>query len=667
MAMSTTDAVGQSGAARSSLVNATSLQHECQDDIVQIEGFLLFRKHMRHRRYCVLRGRNLLTYSTKEEAQKHATSPSFGSKKQIVVVAAKEAVSLDPVMRVTLLGRNTKPKHVERALVISTQKSKIVVAEADTPTEKLRWLHALSTLNLASAASERALCLSMLDDDKCPFDAHLAVSLLHKYRNNAMMVELVIERLETYVELNVDDVEFYIPQIMHLLLNADVVKTDSLVELLLSICRAKAYVEHLGNSIHLALQLFWLLEAKIQDHDPKTYNLCAQLLMSIEAKVVNQHLEVSSTASEDSIKNLLSKIPGIKARLDQGAVSSEEIRAPAPSSAEVSDQIVPPPAPTTQGERDQRAQLLRWIESERKKRYRYFHDQRDFVKVLTDISEHMRKIDPPGERKKHLPGALRELTIPDMAYIPLGKVSDPFARIARVLPDEGTVFSTHSRAPCLLCFEVIEDTTTARIPPPPRSASTSALSSRANESSIVPPPSLSSTRANSANSAASIDGATSTALVLDEEAMVSSIIKKLTVAGTILNIDSKSTSSDCSVLTQVERSIFLPSMTERDSEASSVSPFEGVFQTAEQDLTQDHIMAGSGSTGDTQHGSSILSAAAGIGSAVTAGIHVDPCHIVRRQSRAAYDGGLSKLLAESGVFGESWAQKKVSFCSARGR
>lgn len=677
-----------------------SLQAEAQpaveDDKTLIEGFLQLRERMRHRRYCVLRGRILHVFSSKDDAQRLTSDSATGAKKQIVVVAAKDALSLDPAMRAALLGRTTKTKHIERSLVISTQKSKLVVVEADTPTEKLRWLHALSTLNLASLSSERALCLSLLDDDKSPFDAHVAVSLLHKYRNNAMMVELVIERLAAYVETNVDDVEFYIPQIMHLLLNADVVKTDSLVALLLSICRAKSYVEHLENSIHLALQLFWLLEAKIQDHDPKTYNLCAHLLMSIEAKVVNQHLEISSTTSADDMKKLLAKVPGIQSKLEGLTVGADAIQhevrvAQLANPSTAHDRALPPPAPApptptaakvetereaTQkqiasalGEKEERALLLRWIETERKKRYRYFHEQRDFVKALTDISEDMRLIDPPSERKKHLPASLRRLAVPDMAYVPLGKVSDPFARIVRVLFDEGTVFSTHSRAPCLLCFEVIEDTTGAQTSGVARSTSTPDLVPRSLDAALVgsgAPPSI--VRANSASSAGSTGGVTSSVVTLDEEALVTSMIKKLTVAGKLLSIDS---TPEGSPLTRSgSSSSILSPRSERMSESSTCAPLDELLNASAKDLEQ-HWSVTSQNAVSSPHGATPLSgesrlqdtaafaAAASAGAAVAAGVPVDPCHLIRRQSKAAYETGLSKLLTESGVFGESWAQKKV--------
>ncbi|GMF09630.1 unnamed protein product [Phytophthora lilii] len=428
----------------------------------KMEGFLVFRKRVRRRRYCILQGQTLLVFKSKPS---DLTSPG-APKKQITVVGVKDAIELEASVRVALLG-NGAPGSYDNTFVISSHKSKLVVVEADTHIEKERWLHAISTIYLTSGENEKAFIQSMLSE--AGFDAHMAVTLLHKHRANAVATELILDRLASYAEQNVDDVEFYIQQIVHLTVNTELAATDKLVHLLLSICRAKAYVEHLGNCIHLALQLFWLLEAKIADNDPKTYNLCAKLLMSIEAKVVNQQFELPSTQTADDVTRRLMDIPHMKEKLEQmtgenqGDIEAKEpFSRPAeiilPVGNEESSLLSPPMTPSKAGNRPQQpALLLQWMEKERLKRYKYFHQQRDFVKALSDISERMRAIDPPQNRKKLLPDELKALVIPDMAYVPLGRVSDPFCRITRVLTDEGTVFSTHSRAPCLLCFEVIED------------------------------------------------------------------------------------------------------------------------------------------------------------------------------------------------------------------
>lgn len=652
------------------------------------EGFLFVRIHVRRLRYCVLRGRMLLVFDNKEEAASavfgNGKAAATAAKKVITVVGVRSATEIEKSVRASLLGIGS---HVimENALVISTQKSKLVLVEAETPTEKQRWLHAMSCLNFASSTSERAIFLSMLQDDGATFDAHVAVSLLHKYRDNEVATELIIDRLAEYAENNVDDVEFYIQQIMHLVVNTEMVKTEKLVNLLLSICKAKAYVEHLGNSIHLALQLFWLLEAKIEDKDPRTYNLCAKLLMSIEAKVVNQHFELpvsptGSSAAGSAVSTMLMEIPGMKARLEemtratkvdpesQGSAVDDAAKVtstrPGALVVDTSHDIAETEEASVRGVQDgeglshgdvlsseelvkQRELLLQWMEKERQKRYRHFHQQRDFVKALADISEKMRLIDPPQERKKHLPSALETLTIPEMAYIPLGRVSDPFCRITRVLKDEGTVFSTHSRAPCLLCFEVIED-------------QVNAAGQRSN-STIKSPAPLSPANSSSGSILDRQGSAhSSRSFAFGDEAEIVAYIKQFSINGKFICVEQNSGGGEA----QIEDSSSAVSPRSDDGDATyELERQLGVVLT-----TSDHMENGSplgsrlplpretslASTGSTMYAKSSCSSSG----------H-DEASLIHRRSQSAYEFGLSKMLSEGGMFGESWQEKKVRHASGR--
>lgn len=624
------------------------------------EGYLFLRIHVRRRRYCVLRGRTLNVFDTKDEYTTPNGKAPAVAKKIITVVGVKDAMQLEKSVRASLLGIGNNSS-LENALVISTPKSKLVVVEAETRTEQQRWLHAMSCLNFASSSSEKSFFLSILQDG-ASVDAHVAVSLLHKYRDNEVATELIIDRLAEYSERNIDDVEFYIQQIMHLVVNAEMTKTEKLVHLLLSICKSKAYVEHLGNCIHLALQLFWLLEAKIQDKDPKTYNLCAKLLMSIEAKVVNQQFELPSTQNAGDVSKLLMAIPGMKERLQEmtrgkpesqdslhdGKVTSarpEEVPSPPHAgllTIDTTDVVIntdeqvensastapADPALTPEEIKQQRELLLKWMEKERQKRYKYFHQQRDFVKALTDISEKMRLIEPPQDRKKHLPAALEKLTIPEMAYIPLGRVTDPFCRITRVLKDEGTVFSTHSRAPCLLCFEVIEDHV--------NDAGHHSSSPKPTLSTVSPRYSRSISRRGSSASVCS-----SASSAPDEEADVVAFIKKFSINGKIICMDEHATAGG-------------EDSTSHQEEATTLEELEKQLDITITVSDEPPVSGTSASRDGT-----LTSAASPKSMSSSSSLH-EETSLVRCHSRSAYEFGLSKMLSESGVFGESWKEKKVS-------
>ncbi|KAE9355679.1 hypothetical protein PF008_g3948 [Phytophthora fragariae] len=577
----------------------------------KMEGFLVFRKRVRRRRYCILQGQTMLVFKNKPS---DSASPGI-PKKQITVVGVKDAMELETSVRVALLGSGA-PGSYDNAFVISSHKSKLVVAEADTHIEKGRWLHALSTIYLTSGENEKVFFQSVLSADG--FDAHMAVTLLHKHRTNAVATELVLDRLASYAEQNVDDVEFYIQQIVHFTVNTELAATDKLVHLLLSICRAKAYVEHLGNCIHLALQLFWLLEAKIADNDPKTYNLCAKLLMSIEAKVVNQQFELPSTQTADDVTRRLMDIPHMEERLEQMSVGiqhKEEVSRPAETLAppEIeTNTLVSPPMTPGKTRSQQPALLLQWMEKERQKRYKYFHQQRDFVKALSEISERMRAVDPPQNRKKLLPGELKALVIPDMAYVPLGRVSDPFCRITRVLPEEGTVFSTHSRAPCLLCFEVIEDQV--------NSAGQRKLSVELK------------------GPIESLQGASSDSTQANLEAEVASLIKKFAINGQLICVENPSALDEDEDDDEIgndedemvgNRSIDSPVFALHDID----SALSSLTSTTTSDESMDAMSELSGSSSQQ-------------------------LHLIRGYSKTTYEMGLSKLLSASEVFGESWQTKK---------
>ncbi|DAZ99453.1 TPA: hypothetical protein N0F65_004086 [Lagenidium giganteum] len=615
------------------------------EDEVSIEGFLFIRIHVRRRRYCILQGRALHVFNSKEESRT-ASGALNVAKKTVVVVGVKDAMDFEKAMRASLLGSNTAAA-AEHALIISTRKSKLVVVEAETKTEKQRWVHAMSCLNFASSASERSFFVSMLQEST-QFDAHAAVSLLHKYRDNATATELIIDRLAEYTEQDIDDVEFYIPQIMHLVVNMEMTRTEKLVNLLLSICKATSYVEHLGNAIHLALQLFWLLEAKIQDKDPKTYNLCAKLLMSIEAKVVNQQFELPAGGSVDGVEKILDDIPGIRARLAKYRAQKSENQCEDTAKAAADDKETPddPTAPAPESNdvtatltpKELRELLLEWMESERHKRYKYFHEQRDFVKALTDISERMRAIEPPQERKKHLPQQLEALRIPDMAYIPLGRVSDPFCRITRVLRDEGTVFSTHSRAPCLVCFEVIEDHVNA-------AGKRHATAPRATVA--IPAPLRQHSRHSRGTQHRGSVLSCSVASMVDEEEEVTSYIKKYSINGKIICLEKE--------------------IEEGEDEDDADEDVETVtLQSIDQHLrvAVDEILAPAAPTAilacsSTEPSPSRESlATSSTASAGDGSNEEDATQLLRRRSKNAYEMGLSRLLTESGVYSESWNCKK---------
>ncbi|POM62571.1 Phosphatidylinositol 3 and 4-Kinase-like protein [Phytophthora palmivora] len=88
---------------------------------------------------------------------------------------------------------------------------------------------------------------------------------------------------------------------------------------------------------------------------------------------------------------------------------------------------------------------------DQQRRYEFFCGMIHFVKSITDVSESLRRVEP-SKRKELLRPLLKQLRIPSRAYIPLCKATDPYCNVVSVFSDEGRVFNTHERAPCLIYF-----------------------------------------------------------------------------------------------------------------------------------------------------------------------------------------------------------------------
>jgi hypothetical protein len=108
--------------------------------------------------------------------------------------------------------------------------------------------------------------------------------------------------------------------------------------------------------------------------------------------------------------------------------------------------------------------LRSWEAEQRLQRFKYFSDQKRFVKMLTDTSESLRLL-PREDRKINLARLLGEMELPEgKVYIPLCKATDPFKFILRLMAEEAVPFSTHERCPYLVCFEVAEGENTMDVP-----------------------------------------------------------------------------------------------------------------------------------------------------------------------------------------------------------
>ena len=156
-------------------------QETTTKEVVTMEGYLFVRIHVRKRRYCVLQGRTLHVFNHAQDARKFLNPTKKGNssskaksriKKSIIVVGVKDPLEMEKHVRASICGNITSC--YENALVVTSKKSRVLVVEAETPTEKQRWLHAMNCLNFTSSASERKLFEQILSQST--FDAHTAVT-----------------------------------------------------------------------------------------------------------------------------------------------------------------------------------------------------------------------------------------------------------------------------------------------------------------------------------------------------------------------------------------------------------------------------------------------------------------------------------------------------------
>eukprot|EP01091_Cochliopodium_minus_P010362 TRINITY_DN2721_c1_g1_i1.p1 TRINITY_DN2721_c1_g1~~TRINITY_DN2721_c1_g1_i1.p1 ORF type:complete len:884 (+),score=279.68 TRINITY_DN2721_c1_g1_i1:127-2778(+) len=138
------------------------------------------------------------------------------------------------------------------------------------------------------------------------FDSYILVSYLFKYQQAGVHDYLCNE----LYKLTDTDVEFYLPQLCNLLINCEF-QTDSLQRYMLDKC---------SQSMHLALEISWILQAYIEDNNPETQKRCIKLKEDIEISIVNSKRPdpylANSSYTATSIETL-SPTMGQSAKIDK--------------------------------------------------------------------------------------------------------------------------------------------------------------------------------------------------------------------------------------------------------------------------------------------------------------------------------------------------------------
>jgi len=86
-----------------------------------------------------------------------------------------------------------------------------------------------------------------------------------------------------------------------------------------------------------------------------------------------------------------------------------------------------------------------------RERYKFYRNEREFVRRLTDVAEDLR-FKEPADRKGAAPGLMKDLEIPTNAYSPLMTSTDIFRRIHSTMSKDTRVFNTKARCPTVMYF-----------------------------------------------------------------------------------------------------------------------------------------------------------------------------------------------------------------------
>lgn len=128
-----------------------------------MQGYLQIKIHIRRKRFCVLEGRTFKIYKSKQDY-----GLGNAPRKEYNIVAVKDLKQLEKSTAEILIGTSC----YKNALVITAERSKVIVAEAQDEQTQKDWISAINELNLPVVTN--TFLTDKLNDSR--FDAHTAVS-----------------------------------------------------------------------------------------------------------------------------------------------------------------------------------------------------------------------------------------------------------------------------------------------------------------------------------------------------------------------------------------------------------------------------------------------------------------------------------------------------------
>eukprot|EP00906_Rhabdomonas_costata_P027651 RCo039227 len=269
------------------------------------------------------------------------------------------------------------------------------------------------------------------------FNVWMCLTYLTKYAANPALGPYLCSRL---YEFGQAEIEQFIPQLCNLYFVSCPASETALERFI---------VDSASTSLHLALRLWWLLDATATDplNPPESCAKAMRLREAIETAAIN--------ARSPGLRSPNPSRPETPTRSSAAALPpSSPSSAPTRSRRRSSPPAVALPILCPEMDSEARARALQAQAMEtvlaKHRRCRYFGDQVGWAKQLCEVALELRRVGPSRERRQEMLGSVLEqldCTLREKrVYLPLCCGSEaPHLRVVRMVPSESRVLPSRER------------------------------------------------------------------------------------------------------------------------------------------------------------------------------------------------------------------------------
>lgn len=285
------------------------------------------------------------------------------------------------------------------------------------------------------------------------------IQVLHLHRHGCdEAYAIAVNKLLELAGSNLQDFEFFLPQLFHMWLTVDWVRNTIKSALLFRVINFAAQLH-----IRFATSVYWLTRAAIDDscgwgfgqselYVPdflfRKLSMCKLLMINLEMQISRG--DWSFEADRDlPASDLQTTI--IRCLFDRLLIllqSDVNVYNPLGSICDAASICAVPTEFLLPSD-----SLIEDADIGGGEEQRVFDTQVHFIQELCDITERLRH-SPPDQRKLELKLEMEKLELPEGSFCPLGSILDPLQKFITIARGEGTVFTTRARAPTLFFFEV---------------------------------------------------------------------------------------------------------------------------------------------------------------------------------------------------------------------